>query len=276
MNDEELIVPKISQSLMKSLRLYNNGTLCGLFFKAKYIHKIQMEQDEVMKEGTYFEYLCTGALPKGGIPPQPTLNAKTREPLAAYKKAKESAEFFKRIIAHYGIKIVKVNYIISDKDKIAVIDIWAEWDGNPCIIDLKYTSLIDNKWERTGWATDGLSEKDDLMIQGVHYKVCVSDILGIDSDMETNAGIPFYYFVFSKSEPNDMKIIRQTVDDLTMQNHRAYIENAKEELERGIKNGFKAYPEYRRCKDCPLFLTCPEKVTTVSYTHLTLPTNREV
>ena len=66
-------LPKISQSLMKAYVDYLNQKECGLLFKAKYIDKdpeSQSEPSEAMLLGIYFEYLCTGALPKSGIVPE--------------------------------------------------------------------------------------------------------------------------------------------------------------------------------------------------------------
>ncbi len=250
-------VPKISQSLMKYYTDYLNAKrdgkgLCGLYFKAQYIDIIEFgkEPSDAMKEGIYFEYLCTGALPRTGEVPLPEKN-KTGALATAYVRIERAAELFKKIISHYKIKILKVGYVVSTEDKTGIIDIWAEWDGKKCIIDLKYSGLIDDKWNELGWNEDALPEKDSLMIQGVHYKLLVKEALGLD--------VPFYYFIFNSKDPTDMKIIHEVVDEDKFVYHGQAVENVRQSLAIEIQRGFKAFPDYRICKDCPLFDTCTER-----------------
>jgi hypothetical protein len=132
------------------------------------------------------------------------------------------------------------------------LDILAEWDGQKVIIDLKYSGLIDDKWNEMGWETESLPMKDSLMIQGVHYKILAKDILGIED-------IPFYYFIFNSKDPTDMKIIKQIVDGDKFFFHRTAIQQVKDQIEKELYNGFKAYPDYRKCKDCPLNVSCVVK-----------------
>jgi len=189
-------LPYISQSLIKAYVDYLNGKECGLYFKANYIDKdpeAQKEPSDAMKIGIYFEFLCTGSLPRTGEIPEPELvyKGKPNEKLSApYERATQSAKIFKSIIQHYGIKIKKIGYSLKD-DKMGIngiYDIYAEWNGEDCIIDLKYSGLIDDKWNEMGWSLDSLNLKDSIMIQGVHYKLLAKQCLGKDD-------IPFYYFV---------------------------------------------------------------------------------
>jgi hypothetical protein len=243
---------KVSQSLIKGFTDYLNKKECGLLFKAKYIDKtVESKASEAMKEGIYFEYLCTGGLPRNGQVPLPEMTSKgeLKEP---YKRAKEASELFKKIIKHYKIKILKVGYVLGDEEKNGILDILAEWNGEKVIIDLKYSGLIDDKWNEMGWETESLPMKDSLMIQGVHYKILAKDILGIED-------IPFYYFIFNSKNSTDMKIIRQNVDGDKFFFHRTAIQQVKDQIEKELYNGFKAYPDYKKCKDCPLFDNCEVK-----------------
>lgn len=243
---------KISQSMMKSYQDYKNKKECGLLFEAKYIKKnIETPPSPSMKEGIYFEYLATGALPRNGIVPQPEKDSKGNI-TAAYKRIEESAKFFKEIIKHYKIKIIKIGYSLENEYMKGIIDIFAEWDGMKIFIDTKYSGLLDDKWNELGWETESLPMKDKLMIQGVHYKILGKDCLGEDN-------IPFLYFVFSSKDPRDMKIIFQNVDPDKIAKHKEDVLRVREEILGWIKKGFTAYPEYRRCRECPLFETCPEK-----------------
>lgn len=251
-------LPKISQSLMKSYVDYLNEKECGLYFKARYIDKdpdSDKEPTDAMKVGIYFEYLCTGALPKNGQIPEPekVYKGKPNEKLSApYERATESAEVFKRIMDKYGIEIKQVGYYLEDKklNINGVIDIYAEWDGQPVFIDLKYSGLIDDKWSEMGWDLDSLHMKDSLMIQGVHYKLLAERCLNIPD-------IPFFYFVFSSSDPTNVKIIKQEVDESKKQSHVVAINNVCGKLQ---SETYKPYPTLQRCSSCPLAHKCPSKV----------------
>lgn len=248
---------KISQSMMKSysdyvkyLKYRNGKKECGLLFKAKYIDKtVESAPSAAMKEGIYFEYLATGSLPRNGIVPIPERTAKG-ELTTNYQRIVKAADFFKKIIKHYGIKILKVGYVVSTDTMTGIIDIWAEWNGEKVIIDLKYSGLLDDKWNELGWEIESLNMKDSLMIQGVHYKILVRDKHGIED-------VPFYYFVFNSKDETDMKIIRQNIDPDRFEAHKETVLKMKSQIEYDLRNNsFVALPDYRICKDCPINSTC--------------------
>ena len=253
---------KISQSIMKEFKKYfysaysdsyknYEGNNCGLLFKAKYIDKILVtEPSASMAEGIYFEYLATGSLPRSGVVPMPERTQKG-ELTAGYKRVAESAAFFKKLIEHYGIKILNVGYVLQTDTMTGTLDLIAEWDGEPCIIDLKWSGLLEDKWSELGWNTDSLPTKENLMIQGVHYKILALEAMGLD--------MPFYFWVFNSKDSTDMKIIRQEVDEDQYEQHKLDVLKMQELIDAEIKKGFKALPNYKNCKDCQLRDTCTEK-----------------
>ena len=249
----------ISQSLIKAFYDYNQQKLCGLLFEAKYIKKLPIEQEpsEAMKAGIYFEYLATGALPKSKQVPQPDMAyaGTKRERLAApYERANKSAELFRKILAHYNIKILKVGYYLTDGEIDGVVDIFAEWNGEKVFIDLKYSGLIEDKWNEMGWELESLPMKDSIMIQGVHYKLLAQRVLGIED-------IPFYYFVFDSGNPDNARIIKQNVDEDKKASHVVVISNVKNRLSIAIKSGFTAFPSLKSCGNCPLKDNCPKAIS---------------
>ena len=254
-----MTLPKISQSLIKAYVDYLNEKECGLFFKARYINKdpdANTPPSDAMRAGVYFEYLCTGELPRTGIVPEPDVvyKGKPNEKMSApYERVVQSAEMFKKIIEHYGIKIKATGLKLEHGDINGIIDIHAEWNGEDVFIDLKYSGLIDDKWSDTGWDVETLHTKDSLMIQGVHYKLLAEKCLGIND-------IPFYYFVFSSADPNNIKIIKQEVDESKKQSHVVAINNVLSKLNKNMENGFIPYPSLIKCSKCPLSYKCPSKV----------------
>ena len=252
-------LPKISQSLMKSYVDYLNQKECGLFFKARYIDKdpdAVTPPSDAMLLGIYFEYLCTGALPKSGIVPEPEMSYKgtAREKMSMpYERVVKSSINFNKIIEHYGIVIKEKGLYLEHGETNGIIDIYAEWNGSPVFIDLKYSGLINDKWNESGWDLESLHMKDSLMIQGVHYKLLAEKCLGI-------VDIPFYYFVFSSQDPDDIKIIKQEVDESKTQAHVVAINNVMTKIQNDIKTGFKPLPSLKKCKVCGLAYKCPSKI----------------
>lgn len=247
---------KISQSFMKAYVDYANKQSCGAFFKARYIDKDEeatTPTSDAMKLGIYFEYLCTGALPRDGVVPEMeyAYKGQARERVSApYLRAQQSAELFHAIIKNYDIKIKEVGLKLSTTDMNGVVDIYADWAGKPVFIDLKYTGLIDDKWNESGWEINSLSLKDSLMVQGVHYKILAQECLGIEN-------IPFYFFVFSQTDPKNIKIIEENVDESRLAGHKSSVQVLLSKLP---YERYEPLPTVFRCFQCPLNHKCPHAV----------------
>lgn len=247
----------ISQSLIKAYNDYLNGNLCGILFEKQYITKeIESEPTESMKLGIYFEYLCTGQFPKSGKIEGPK-TLKTGEFSAEYKRVVKQADNFKEYINKLCIKIKKAGVYIEKGISNGIIDIEAEFEGNDIIIDLKYSGLLDNKWEELGWNTEALPYKEKIMIQAVHYTYLTEK--------------PFYFWVFSSAN-EDCKLIKVNIDPEAIKNHIQLIEKTKDMIDIDKEMGFNAHPELNRCKKCPLFTSCEHKtevpiIETVYYTN---------
>jgi hypothetical protein len=140
---------KISQSFLKGYNEYKGKRLCGLKFKAQHFDNVKFPTSLPMDLGNYFEYVATGCLPRDGEIPEPKISyvGTKREAMSTpYVRANESAELFKKIKKAYNITIKDLGLKLESKNKNGILDIWAEMDGRPCIIDLKYSGLIDDKW----------------------------------------------------------------------------------------------------------------------------------
>lgn len=259
--DSEIKFPKISQSMIKA---YNDCTkenqyerACAKFFYERYISKNPLTETlptEAMELGIYFEYLATGALPKSNIVPKPVYSyfGTARQCLSApYKRVEESVQYFKEIFKHYNIKILKSGMLLETQTgENGVVDIYAEWDGKKCFIDLKYSGLIDDRWSEMGWHIDSLPTKEKILLQGVHYKYLAKQCLGIDD-------IDFYFFVFDSANPRNVRIIKEDVTETLMMQHLKAIQDVKEIVDYAIKaKGLKAVPQLKRCNACPLRDTC--------------------
>jgi hypothetical protein len=249
----------ISQSFLKAFNDMRLGNECGLVVKAKYIDKtLEGVPSEVMELGHFFEFMATGSLPRDGRIPQAKLvnQGKPSQRLSDdYQRAMDSAMYFKEVIQYYGINIVETGKVITQQGMTGILDILANWNNRVSIIDTKYSGLLEDRWNDMGWHIDSLPDKHKLMIQGVHYKILMSLKLGCDIN-----DIDFYFFVFDSKNPRNAKIIKQEVDELTLQQHLKVVEFVKKELEKPHELVFKPRPSLKLCNDCLLRNTCDFKV----------------
>ncbi len=248
----------ISQSFLKGFAEYKSGNTCGLQVKAKYIDGIKFPSSDAMELGNFFEYMATGSLPRDGHTPEPKIvyKGKANESISSdYQKAIDSAELFKKTIEHYAIEIIDTGRVCTQDGMTGIMDIVAKWNDRVCIIDTKYSGLINDKWSDYGWNLDMLPERHNLMLQPVQYKILLSKELGCEPD-----DIDFYFFVFSSKEVMDVKLIKVNVDELTIANHLTTVEWVKSELQKPIDKVFKAKPELKRCFECTIKDNCKFKV----------------
>lgn len=243
----------ISQSIIKSLFAYKNKEECGLQFQEKFIkgNFNLFPASDAMKLGIYFEYLATGSFPKSGETPEPE-RLKSGELAAPYKRILTQVENFKKILSHYGITILDVGKKIIVNGCEGTVDIIAEWDGKIVFIDTKYSGLLHDKWSAYGWDADMLPEKQNLILQPIHYKYL--------SILEYGYEVDFYFFVFSSTNENDYKIIKIELDDTRIDEHKTLVRNTRTHLNHHIKVGFKPIPELMRCLNCPIKQSCSSRM----------------
>lgn len=249
---------KISQSFLKDYNEYKGKNICGIQFKAKHFDNVEFPTSEAMDLGNYFEYLATGCLPRNGVVPEPRLSyaGTKRETISApFKRAMQSAELFKKIKKEYNLKINQVGLKLQSKYKNGILDIWGELNGRPCIIDLKYSGLIDDKWADTGWDVESLHYKEKLLVQAIQYKMLVKENYNLNYDE-----FDFYFMVFSSKEVNNVKLIRINVDEDSYNIHETHIESVYKQINAmDIEKDFVAYPSLKRCSNCPLKESCEYK-----------------
>jgi hypothetical protein len=136
-----------------------------------------------------------------------------------------------------------------------ISDIRAKWKGEECIIDLKYSALIDDKWNEYGWHTESLIYKSKQLLQPIHYKYLINKIMGIED-------IPFYYFIFSSKDPKKAKIIKTNIQPEHLQLHEdVFVPKMKNYIDFHYNNPEKleARPNYIRCLECPFYDNCDKK-----------------
>ena len=252
--------PNLSQSLLKSYSDYYDKEIkgCGLAIRKQYFEKIPTEQSDAQKLGIYFEYAATGYCHDKDNPPQPEMVYKgtPKEKLAAdYERALKSAELYKQIIEKHNIEILSYGEYINYDGSSGILDVRANWGGEECIIDLKYSALFDDKFNDYGWHTESLPYKPNVFLQPIHYKYLMRKLKGVEN-------MPFYFFIFSSKDPEKVKIIKTTIQEEHVNLHEEItVEKMKKYITFHYYNPdeLKARPSYLRCKSCSYFNICDER-----------------
>lgn len=252
--------PNLSQSLLKAYVDYYDENVkgCGLKIRKQYFEKLPTPSSEAAKLGIYFEYKATDYVREGDPIPQPKMvyAGTSKEKYAVdYERAAESADLFKEIVKKHNIEILKIGEYMSHDGCSGISDIRAKWKGEECIIDLKYSALIDDKWNEYGWHTESLVYKSKQLLQPIHYKYLVKNTMGIED-------IPFYYFIFSSKDPKKAKIIKTNIQPEHIQLHEdVFVPKMKSYIDFHYNNPEKleARPNYIRCLECPFYDSCDKK-----------------
>ena len=252
--------PNLSQSLLKAYLEYYDEVEkgCGLQLYKKYFLKLPSPTSDAAKLGIYFEYLCTGYLRDGEVAPEPEIVYKgtAKEKLSAeYERATKSAELFKKMIQEHNIEILQYGEYMQYDGASGISDIRAKWNGEECIIDIKYTSLFDDKFNEYGWHTESLVYKSKLLLQPIHYKYLARKIF----DKEN---IPFYFFVFSAKDPEKAKVIKVNIQEEHVNLHETItVPKMMKYVDYHYKHpeALEARPSYLKCKECPYHDDCDKK-----------------
>jgi hypothetical protein len=255
--------PNLSQSLLKEFVDYydQNVNGCGLAIKKRYFDGIQTPSSDVQRLGAYFEYAATGYHHPNSPTPQPdyVYVGTPKQKLAIdYERAQKAALLYKDIIKKNNIEVTKIGEYMLFNECSGISDVRAIWNGEPCVIDIKYTSLFDDKWSEYGWHTESLVYKSKTLLQPIHYKYLIKNLEGIDD-------IPFYFFVFNSKDPEKAKIIKVNIQEEHLLLHeKKYVEKMKNYIKFFYDNPDKleARPSFLRCKDCPFFNECDKRAET--------------
>lgn len=276
-----ITVPKIGQSLMKDYLDYRAGRYCGLQFVASHIDGVDLGGSDAMALGNYFEYHALGNPTRSGEIPVAEMTkgrtlkdgtVKGQEMTAPYQRATTQAANFRKMIEHYQIEILERNLEIETDGMRGRLDFIGTIPGSalgmktsdrvPFIGDLKYSGLLENKWEDYGWDEESLQYKDKILIQWVHYSTLYHAKYGKPA--------PFLFFVYSSTNDIDSKIILLDFpDESRRDSHLRDVEFVRRGLEMDLEIGMVPVPDIRRCSTCPIG-NCPRRMTIPSITRVPL------
>jgi hypothetical protein len=235
-------IKAITQSIIKWALAYYNDNECGGKIEAS-LRGEQSPPSAAMSLGIMFEYLVTGSTGLKDTAPEP-VRLKNGDLSAPYRVVYAQAERVKALMSDMNIEILEVNKW-DEKDYAGSrigghFDVIANVAGVKSVIDIKYSSTMDDKWSPWGWQwTD--KQKEFHSIQAAHYSLIT--------------GLPFYYLVAEASEGGMIDFFRVNLSDDAIKKHTERIATASAMLE-ARDFGLVHRPEYNRCENCPVKEKC--------------------
>lgn len=265
------MIKNITQSFMKDMEDYLNGDLCGNIIQERWVNDVLIDLDSDAAElGCYFEYRLTllitgkGSLPKNGKIPEAQWYQSGKKMLSDYERCHVNVD---RVIAYLdkmGLKIIEAGVkrlvdnfegtidLICECTKDVVFEDGSTWKiGDIIVIDLKYSGLIEDKWNRLGW---GGMQKDGPHIQKYyHGKQAVQYYY-------VSGGLPFYFLVVSSTNENDILLLCVPAAYQMLESHISHGNWLYREFEFiASTTGFEARPSISGCNKCPIKENCADK-----------------
>jgi len=269
------------------MREYLAGGSCGRVIEEKYIKgRLLEDASPSMKRGTWFEFCLSGAVPKSGIVPQPewmasALKSNKGSPVGLthkdmyepYRQAANDAKVVRGYMDAWGLKIIDVGKTLTRGRFRGTLDLIVECtrdltfvDDNGqqvtlkaadrFVIDLKYSDLLYDKWEKFGWAWSNIQKEfHGTQAKQYHYV----------------SGLPFMFWVVKpaakeknengENNPPDCKVFFVPITEEMIEEHIAEGNRMHEQLELHAKMGMVARPSLKKCLECVLFAECDRKHT---------------
>ncbi len=266
------MIKNITQSFMIDMEDYLNGEQCGNILQKRWVEDILIDLDSDAAElGCYFEYRLTllltgkGSLPKDGHVPEPGMYKNGKQMLEPYERCHRNIDRVKAYLDKMGLNVLEAG-IKKQRDNFeGTIDLICEctkeikfedgsmWNiGDVIIIDLKYSALIDDKWNRLGWA--GMLQSGPHVQKDHHGKQAIQYHFVSDE-------YPFYFLVTSSTNENDISLLHVPVTQEQIERHISHGNWLYKEFEFLAGIGFEARPSISRCNKCPIREGCADKHT---------------
>jgi len=214
------------------------------FYHQFVVKDYQPEPSAAMQLGIWFEYQCTGAMPRSNVVPEP-VTLKNGNLAADYERMLYHIDKFKEIVDSYNIEILEVSKEIIYKRIKGILDIYCKINGHESIIDLKTSAQIGNKWDDYGWDDKNFSYSTHVL-QPAIYKYLIYKSLDIYD-------VPFYYLVFSTKNTDMLfwEVKYVDFDEMCLQ-----VEDLSNRLDEFIENSdessYTPICDYKVCQKCEM------------------------
>jgi hypothetical protein len=234
---------KLSKTTLTHLE---SADVCPVKWKSQWLERRwKFEAGDAMLKGMYFEYLAIG----GGVGDEDVTDLerlKNGKKSTDQMRIEEQAQVFKDALfntdssTYLGFKVIDTQVEVENEYSKGVIDVVAEKDGKPCLIDVKLTRDFYQVKPPYGY---GYMDQMD-MIQMMLYKKLYDEEHGTDVDI--------YIFVADFSPKMNRKLVKIHVSDKKMAEVQERLDTGYEVIDLYQEKGWTYDPSERECKECPL------------------------
>lgn len=249
----------ITQSMIKNFQDYESGLLCGDVFLSRYKGENFQDAEGAAALGVYFEFLLSGNLPKSGNVPQPEYlksalkknpdirGLKVSDMTAPYRLVHDNVIKTQKHISNLGWTIVGAGkkYTNDGHGIKSDIDIVVSDGKSEFMVDVKYSGLINDRWDKWGWVLERENQLKFHSIQAMHYHLTTS--------------MDFYYLVVSSVNNEDVKLIKWNFTDEALDSHLEEIERVRSKINLMENIGWENHPHHKRCSSCILRQSCEQR-----------------
>ena len=248
-----------------SLVDFENAATCPKRWKAQWLDRLfKPEPTDTMLGGLYFESLVLGQTAgddtlDGSHFKRNRDGSKKVDQVRIEKQAgKVKAMLFDKDHDSYlGFDVKQVQVVLEGGTAThplkGVLDIIAEKEGKPAIVDLKLTKSISGG--RPPYSYDEVSSMD--MAQAVIYTELYKQAYGQETD--------FYFLVADYSPQMRIKLIKVNLSNKTLDSVMGRLDNAAWVLEMYEANGWVTDPSINECRGCPLECADRKRPNEVEY-----------
>jgi hypothetical protein len=276
----------ITQSMLKDFAKMEAGEGCPKQFYYKYIkfENVELRDTSSMNLGKRFEYILTGQTDKFGITVGPLLTGKG-EKSAEEKRVRANADTASEVLNSHGFKFKRLvnetgealsigkarsGVSIHTQGMSGTLDLLCTKNGQKCIVDLKYSGLLGDKWSEFGWYWEDKNHPNYIgnnpyqRLQATQYVALYY--------LRFGKKLPFYYAVFDNrsGKEGNYRIFEMDISDDAITRHLMRIKEVAIALKAMLKtahlkecekNAFCPVGEFTRCNGCALAENCTRRVT---------------
>lgn len=251
----------LTQSAIKNYLYLKQGRLCPRqFYQSLFRDDAIIRDNSSISAGKRFEYELTGALERDGSIPNQLLTGKRGVVSLEQERISKNALAARQTLEKHGFDCDtwSISLKITEQGLKGLLDIVAlDKDDNICVIDIKYSGLIDNKYEDIAWNVsypnrdNFIANNQNATIQAVHYKLL--------ADLHYEEDCKFYYAIFDSrpGKEGECLIIEMQITQDAIKKHLALCKEVIEYI--NDMNPLTTKPKFSLCQKCGV-VDCKDRI----------------
>ena len=258
---------RVSKTLVNDWWKYKEQEKCGELFRLQHVERAEMPEvtNEAMAAGQRFEYQCLGSLLRDGSVP-PVLTGVNGKSLAIQNVIDVQTDRWKKFAEENKITTLasglKLEVDMGRYTLVGVLDGLIEYDGVLCILEQKFTSLLNN--DNSAFKVKSKYAYDPETIQNnpIHMIQPILYVVLLKTHPQYKVSLPFFYYIASSKQLYNSEFIEVEVTDDAITDTLNKVDEIVNEIEGMVEleMEFEVYSDANKCSKCPAFTICTKKI----------------